>query len=178
MRKGKLDLPTFRYHPYPIKTGAFQESAEGVVCDCCEQITHIYYEAPFYSINDIDYLCPECIASGRAAKKFNGSFQDNYYDEGVDDAEKTDELLHRTPGYCGWQQEYWRAHCNDYCAFLGYVGARELQALNVMEEVLDDSMWDDEDKEMIKSSVNGGGIQCYLFQCIHCGKHLVWIDYD
>ncbi|MFR4770304.1 MAG: CbrC family protein, partial [Faecalibacterium prausnitzii] len=26
--------------------------------------------------------------------------------------------------------------------------------------------------------VNGGHLQCYLFQCLHCGKHLVWMDFD
>ena len=99
-------------------------------------------------------------------------------DDGVDDPEKLDELIHRTPGYSGWQQEYWRAHCGDYCAYLGHVGARELRALGVLEEVLDDPMWDDEQKEMIRESVNGGHLQCYLFQCLHCGKHLVWMDFD
>ena len=54
----------------------------------------------------------------------------------------------------------------------------ELQTLDVMEEVLDDPMWDDEQKEMIENSVNGGHLQCYLFQCLHCGKHLVWMDFD
>ena len=24
----------------------------------------------------------------------------------------------------------------------------------------------------------GGHLQCYLFQCLHCGKHLVWMDFD
>ena len=87
-------------------------------------------------------------------------------------------LIHRTPGYSGWQQEYWRAHCGDYCAFLGYVGARELRALGALEDVLDDPMWDEEQKEMIRESVNGGHLQCYLFQCLHCGKHLVWMDFE
>ena len=33
-----------------------------------------------------------------------------------------------------------------HCAFLGYVGARELRALGALEEVLDDPMWDEEQK--------------------------------
>ena len=65
-----------------------------------------------------------------------------------------------------------------YCAYLGHVGARELRALGVLDDVLDDPMWDDEQKEMIQESVNGGHLQCYLFQCLHCGKHLVWMDFD
>ena len=129
-RQAQLGLPTFRYHPNPLETGAFEESKEGVVCDCCGKMTHIFYTNPFFSVEDIAYLCPECIASGEAARKYDGSFQDDFsVDDGVDDPEKLDELIHRTPGYCGWQQEYWRAHCGDYCAYLGYVGARELRAL-------------------------------------------------
>ncbi len=90
-------------------------------------------------MEDIEYLCPECISSGEAARKYDGCFQDDCsLDNGVDDPEKLDELIHRTPGYSGWQQEYWRAHCGDYCAYLGHVGARELRALGVLEEVLDD----------------------------------------
>ena len=176
----QLGLPFFRYHPNPVETGAFKESADGVVCDCCGKTTHIfYYKGPFFSEKDMDYLCPSCIASGEAARKFDGEFQDEYsLDDGVDDPEKLDELIHRTPGYSGWQQEYWRAHCGDYCAFLGYVGAKELRALGVLEDVLDDPMWDEEQKEMIRQSVNGGHLQCYLFQCLHCGKHLLWMDFD
>lgn len=175
----ELGIPTFRYHPNPLETGAFEISEEEVTCDCCGKTTKIHYEAPFYAVDDIDCLCPECIANGKAAEKFDGSFQDDYsVDDGVNDSEKLDELIHRTPGYCGWQQEYWRAHCGDFCAFLGYTGARELRALGVMEEVIDDPMWDDEQKELIQESVNGGHLQCYLFQCLHCGKHLVWMDVD
>ncbi|WP_272872624.1 CbrC family protein [Anaerotignum lactatifermentans] len=83
----ELGIPTFKYHPDPLNTGAFEISEEGVVCDCCGKVTHIYYEAPFYAVDDIDYLCPACIASGKAAEKFDGSFQDDYsVDDGVKDA--------------------------------------------------------------------------------------------
>ena len=49
---------------------------------------------------------------------------------------------------------------------------------SALDDVLDDPMWDEEQKEMIRESVNGGHLQCYLFQCLHCGKHLVWMDFD
>ncbi len=175
----KLGIPNFKYHPNPLATKAFEESKEGVVCDCCGKATHIYYKTPFYSVDDVECLCPLCIANGIAAEKFNGSFQDDLFIEGgVIDSEKLDELIHRTPGYCGWQQEYWRVHCGDFCSYLGFVGAAELKASGIMEEVLDDPVWDDEHRQMIKESVNGGHLQCYLFRCLHCGKHLVWMDYD
>ena len=84
-RRAQLGLPAFRYHPDPLDTGAFEESAEGVVCDCCGKMTHIFYTNPFFSVEDIEHLCPECIASGEAARKYDGSFQDDCsLDDGVD----------------------------------------------------------------------------------------------
>ena len=174
-----LDLPFFKYHPNPLATRAFTQAQYAVVCDCCGCSTHIYYDGPFYAIDVINYLCPKCIASGAAAKKFDGAFQDDgCLEPEVLDAEKVDELIHRTPGYSGWQQEYWRSHCGDFCAFIGYVGAAELKALGVLDEVLDDPQWSEEEKDLIKTSVNGGSLQCYLFKCLHCGKHMVWMDCD
>ena len=178
-RLAELDLPAFKYHPNPLETGAFEQSADGVVCNCCCKITHIFYTVPFYAMEDIDYLSPLCIASGKATDKYKGSFQDDcFVDDGVEDPARLDELIHKTPGYCGWQQEYWRAHCGDYCAYLGCVGARELRALGVLDEVLDDPLWNDEQKAMIEQSVKGGHLQCYLFECLHCKKHLVYMDCD
>ena len=112
-RQAQLGLPAFRYHPNPLETGAFEESADGVVCDCCGKTTHIFYTAPFYAVEDIAYLCPECIANGEAARKYDGSFQDDFsVDDGVDDPEKLDEpilarplrRLLRLPGPCGCQR--------------------------------------------------------------------------
>ena len=84
-RQAQLGLPAFRYHPNPLETGAFEESADGVVCDCCGKTTHIFYTNPFFSVEDIAYLCPECIANGEAARKYDGSFQDDFsLDDGVE----------------------------------------------------------------------------------------------
>ena len=99
------ELPKFKYHPNPLKTGAFIEEDEPFVCDCCGKETLICYSAPFYSVESIDIFCPECIANGEAAKKFDGEFQDAYSTDEVSDEAKTEELIYRTPGYCGWQQE-------------------------------------------------------------------------
>lgn len=175
-------LPYFRYHPNPLATEAFLVSDPPVACDCCGKSVPIYYEGPFYSVESIDYLCPECISNGRAAEKFDGEFQDECsLEEGVDSPDKLDELIHRTPGYHGWQQEYWRTHCGDFCAFIGYVGYRELKQMGIVDDVLDDSVWDEwgaEWEDMVQYMVNGGGVQGYLFQCLHCGKYRLWIDCD
>ena len=60
-----------QYSCNPLATKAFEESKEGVVCDCCGKATHIYYKTPFYSVDDIECLCPLCIANGIAAEKVN-----------------------------------------------------------------------------------------------------------
>lgn len=173
-------LPKFKYHPDPLGTGAFQKG-ESHTCDCCGKDTEIWYEGPFYSEEEIECLCPGCIASGEAAKKFDGEFQDSYSLEEQLEDEKTDELIHRTPGYLGWQQEFWLTHCGDYCAFVGYVGWPEIVELGLekeIEETYDKSLcfFDLED---IKNGLrNGGSMQGYLFRCLKCGKHFLYADCD
>ena len=114
------ELPLFKYHPEPIKTGAFKTD-EVVVCDCCGKKTDVYYDGPFYSTEEVEFLCPGCIKNGKANKKLDGDFQDCASCDKVNSREKLLELCERTPGYKGWQQEYWLAHCakhgDRYCAF-------------------------------------------------------------
>ena len=87
------------------------------------------------------------------------------------DPEKPDELIHRSPGCSGWQQEYRCVHYGDYCAFLGYVGTRELRALGVMEEVLDDPMWDEEQKEnKFREPLNGLRPSEKVWALFYCSK--------
>lgn len=175
-------LPTFRYHPDPIKTGAFTVSKVGEKCDCCGKMTNLVYTMPFYSVEDVNCLCPSCIASGKAAERFDGSFQDEMsIDEGVDDPERLEELIYRTPGYNSWQQERWRTHCGDFCAFVGYVGKKEIEEMGILEEILDDDIWfeiSDEPRKLVNIMEKDGAIQGNLFQCLHCGRYLIWVDFD
>lgn len=172
-------IPVFKYHPDPFMTGAFYELSEAEICSCCNKPVFIKYKGPFYSLEKPECLCPGCIASGKAAEKFDGEFQDESSVDETDNMEGLDELIHKTPGYYGWQQEYWRAHCNDYCAFIGYAGSQELKEMGILEEVLDDSLWNETAKENIRNNLsNGGSMQGYLFKCLHCGRYLLWADYD
>ena len=94
------------------------------------------------------------------------------------------ELTHITPSYCGWQQEIWVTHCDDFCAFVGYVGAKELKEMGVLEEVIENGSpefsaeWSEEQIEIIKNMVDGGHVQGYLFKCLHCGKYFLYYDVD
>lgn len=171
------DLPFFKYHPDPFATGTFCRMDEPVFCPCCGQETSIIYAGPFYSKDEVNYLCPHCIASGAAAEKYSGEFQDSESTDEVDSPNKLDELVHRTPGYCGWQQEYWRAHCGDFCAYLGTVGYAELEEMGLVDEVRE-TLLDDWYEEIFTDLTRDGSTVGYLFRCLHCGKYLLHIDCD
>lgn len=186
----KNELPYFKYHPDPIRTGAFRFD-KTVVCECCNKETSVYYSNPFYCIEDVKTLCPICISNGDAAKKFKGEFQDYLGLEGISadpevdnthtyKEEQIDELIYRTPGYSGWQQEQWLSHCNDFCAFVGYVGWNEIadkldEFVNLEADCGDLGIDIDQLSEYL---YNGGSCQGYLFQCLHCGKYRLHFDFD
>ena len=174
------DLPSFKYHPNPIETGAFIQG-DLHQCNCCGRMTELWYESPFYSIDDVDCLCPECISNGDAAMKFDGEFQDSCSVDEVSDPAKLDELVYRTPGYHGWQQEYWPAHCDDYCAFIGYVGWAELVEMGIDKEIEEDYKEGDKDwdvEDLKENLINNGSMQGYLFKCLCCEKHILVVDCD
>lgn len=89
-----------------------------------------------YTAEDVDCICLHCITDGSAAKKFNGTFIQDY--DIINNPEAVDELENRTHGYVSWQGENWLACCNDYCEFLGDVGTKELTAMEIAEEVFDE----------------------------------------
>lgn len=184
-----MELPKFKYHPNPIETGAFKTDKE-VICDCCGKSTRIYYTKPFYCIEKIDALCPSCIADGKASEKFDGEFQDYASIEGIspnpnepdtlNNKKACKEVSQRTPGYSGWQQEVWLSHCDDLCAFLGYVGWEEIKdrlySFADLESDIKDYNFNIDD--LSKYLRNNGSLQGYLFQCLHCKKYRLYIDSD
>ena len=112
-------------------------------------------------------MCPECIASGQASKKFDGEFVQAAEDFKVNDDSKREELYCRTPGYMSWQGEYWLACCKDYCAYLGDVGTKELEEMGIADEVF--AEYDEQDgyEDARKYLVKKGSMAGYLFQCLH-----------
>ena len=173
-------LPEFRYYPDPLGTEAFEQGAPHV-CQCCGRETEIWYEFPFYTTEDgIDCICPDCIASGAAAEKFDGDFQSEFVGE-VSDPAKIEEWMKRTPGICTIQDTPWYAHCDDFCAFVGYVKWEDLEEMGIADEIAETYDPDvcgftlDDLKEGMR---RGCCIQGYLFRCLHCGKHFLTADVD
>lgn len=85
---------------------------------------------------------------------------------------------HRTPGFCGWQQEQWLFHCGDGAACLGRVGAQEIlqhpDAVACLRQGELSSLTDD--RYLAALDANGQPT-AYLFRCLHCGTHLAYSDY-
>jgi len=140
-------LPVFRYHPDPIGTGSIAPSDKE--CRCCGRSRGYIYTLAPYAEEDIEEesICPWCIADGSAHRKFGAEFIDS---EGIPEEvpeHVVEELVERTPGYAAWQAEEWRACCNDAAAFLG------------------------------ESRDAGPGRTTYVFECLHCRRRLLHVDF-
>ena len=177
-RKERLkDLPFFKYHPDPLETGSFEEGEEKI-CPCCGNKSKVYYSSFPYCSENVEYICPTCISNGEAARKFDAEFVQNAEWHGENDKEKDDELFHRTPGYMSWQGEYWLSCCDDYCAYMGTVGTRELKAMNIADEVIGEYVQRGAFEDIEEYLVKDGPMCGYLFKCLHCGKYHLWVDAD
>jgi uncharacterized protein CbrC (UPF0167 family) len=122
-------LPNFKYHPDPIATGAVHASP--AICDSCGQARGFEYAASFYTAHKSELtLCPWCIASGEAARKYSGAFSDAHplARAGLS-RDVVREVCERTPGYVSWQQDNWQVHCGDACEFHGAADPAEVKAL-------------------------------------------------
>src|SRR5678815_4566649 len=173
------ELLHFKYNPEALTHGIIKK--EPITCPVCHEKREYVYDGPFFSVEDVDGLCPWCIHDGSAARKYQGEFIDSGSVDDVGDDDKLTELTQRTPSYTGWQQEQWASHCDDYCAFKGYVGWKEIKNLKEefsddLNQIMEDFEFDEE--ELQENLVNGSGMQGYLFQCLHCGKHRLLVDIE
>ncbi|PSM31378.1 hypothetical protein BVG81_005730 [Haliangium sp. UPWRP_2] len=167
-----MNLPDFKYHPNPLKTGAVTESS--AVCQCCEESRGFIYSLTIYASEDIERVCPWCIATGKAATKFDGRFVDDHplVQAGLSKA-IIEEVCLRTPGYLSWQDESWLTCCNDACEFHGDAPREELLNLDKagLAALSADSGYSLRDlPNMIAEYEPMGSPAFYKFVCRHCGK--------
>ncbi len=176
-------LPPFVYHPDPVATGSVVVSDE--VCVACGRARgYIYDGLPFAREELESCICPWCIADGSAAGRFRATFNDLEGEEWREVPEAViDEVLRRTPGFTGWQQERWFAHCRDAMVFLGPAGFAELSAVGAeaLEAVADELRTDRTDdgwlEEYLHSLDRDGEPTAYLFRCRHCGAYRGYSDF-
>ena len=178
------ELPLFKYHPYPLKTGNATEKQ--FVCLCCDRDQRYAYVGPVYSRHDIERgsICLGCIANGSAAERFDAQFT-GYIDENESiSKEALDELYKKTPGYVSWQEQIWLTHCGDICEFHGDFDSIELQKTYQDEEnrfYLKKSLGCN-DQELTEIVLGYDPIRStqpsfYKFKCLICEKVLVHTDF-
>lgn len=168
-------LPSFKYSPNLESIGILDNKEN--TCECCgdrvaKTISHMY------CVDEIQCICLNCVSNGKAAEKFDGDFIQDAEHDLVTDPEKINELFQRTPGYISWQGEYWLAHCQDFCAYLGEVGTKELEELGIADQVIAEYEALDEYEDIRPYLTKAGSMCGYLFQCLHCGKYRLWVDAD
>lgn len=174
-----MELPHFRYHPDPLATGSIKES--DAICPCCGEARGFAYSGTFYSTEDVSNLCPWCIASGAAIKKFGGSFIDAGL-EGLP-AEVVNEVSAHTPAFSSWQDSQWWQHCGDAGAFVGYSGEVELSHSQI-EELIEElqtsgyGLSANEWREYFREVQPNSSLAVYVFRCLHCGRTGGYADSD
>lgn len=174
-----MDLPTFKYHPNPIATGAVKES--DAACECCGQARGFIYTSRLYSAQKVEAICPWCIADGSAAKKFEGMFCD---DSPLAEAGLAEEVIgevsQRTPCFNSWQQQVWLTCCEDACEFHGNVSTAEVAAMDIdaAAEAFH-GRWPNESQfEQFKKNYRpGGNPAIYKWVCRHCAKVQLYADF-
>src|SRR5262245_61615527 len=59
-------LPSFRYHPDPVASRSIEPS--DAVCEACNLARGWRYVGSVYGPQDVEHVCPWCIADGTAAE--------------------------------------------------------------------------------------------------------------
>ncbi|MGR8931383.1 MAG: CbrC family protein [Gammaproteobacteria bacterium] len=174
-----MDLPRFEYHPDPIATGSFKRSEE--ICECCNKARGYVYTSIIYAEEEVEFICPWCIADGSAARKFDGLFSDGYSlrEAGISE-EIISQVCERTPGYNSWQQEEWLSHCGDACEFHGDAPKSELRALTgekldhfLKKEMIKPDLW----KKILEHYEEGENPAICKFKCRQCGEVVYTMDF-
>ena len=179
-----MALPSFRYHPDPIATGSIRSSNKK--CVVCGTVRGYIYTSHAYAVAAYhDCICPWCIADGTAHEKLGVYFTDehsvgNILEDNLPES-VVEELVFRTPGFSGWQQERWFTHCGDAAAFLGRVGYKELiqHGRKAIKAIRNDTGLSGQSWiEFMVSLDKNGSPTAYLFQCLHCGQYGGYTDCD
>ncbi|MBM3457897.1 MAG: CbrC family protein [Armatimonadetes bacterium] len=174
-------LPTFRYHPNPLATGAIKPGDR--VCECCGVARGFVYTAGVYATRDVEVVCPWCIADGSLAQKWEASLSDAGHSlarAGIA-AEIIQEVTERTPGYVCWQSHDWMSCCRDACEFHGDAPQEEIRSLDEpgLARVSEASGFRVEDlREMVVGYEQGFSPAFYKFVCRHCARVMYNCDCD
>ena len=162
-------LPVFKYHPDPVATESIRRSPNA--CPVCLRRRGWEYVTSPYGTEELDHLCPWCIADGSAARR-GAEFTDPHplIEAGLDDGIIA-KVTERTPGFPTFQQEEWQVCCDDACAFIGALSPDQIHALPAsMKE-------DNELTDEWVAHLDETDFTVFGFRCLHCGSIKIWLDF-
>jgi uncharacterized protein CbrC (UPF0167 family) len=132
---------TFTYFDKAEKYSPLSE--EAVSCDLCRMEKVCFDAELYYGTDQIDYICPECLAAGKLNDRdiftCEGDIDElrrqlvvihpDWSDAQIEGlaAEKTSVLEKTTPHLVSWQDWVWPCAEGDYCRFIGF-GSKTLYA--------------------------------------------------
>ena len=175
-KKKKTTLPNFTYIDDPrfvCNTVRFAKK-----CNCCGTKTNIIYTNGMYCGEDVDLLCPQCIISGEASKKYNGFFNDVEFADCIDNQPAKEELAKRTPTLNTWQDVQWVDCCNDYCRFVKYLAPEDFENQEIFLSVQQTYKGESVPFENLKTVCEKSTANILLFQCRVCKKYYIRVDLD
>jgi len=176
------ELPVFKYHPDPVRSGSVRESQDK--CKACGKARGYIYTGPVYSEDELnDAFCPWCIADGSAHEKFDAEFVDCEAFPGDVPQEVMEEIMFRTPGFNAWQSEQWFTCCGQAMAFAEPAGIKdirqryyELEGTLMTYIVQEMEISGGAARRMLESLDRDAGPTAYVFQCLGCGVNRAYID--
>jgi len=179
MSNTQEEIPEFQYFPDPIGAGSIVR--KNAICMCCGYERRFFYTGPIYCRENVDMVCPWCIADGSAAKKWSAEFND--VDGHVVSSvplEIVDLISKRTPGYSSWQSNRWLFTHSDAMIFHGEVA--EVRTLLENPKVLEACRtefnewgmdWSDEEFE---HALKDGDPAFYIFEDPASGELVAYGD--
>lgn len=133
-------------------------------------------------------LCPQCIASGKAAKKFKFEFNSSLCLENCSNKSAQNEVIYKTPSVYSMQEFLWPSCCDDMCQYVGNL-ADEWHDISKIDSEIDPLILETIKQnetfveigrplhELIEA-LNQNAVGVLVFRCLHCGKYRVIIDLD
>ncbi|WP_066557349.1 CbrC family protein [Croceicoccus bisphenolivorans] len=178
--------PAFKYFE-PCALDAVM-TATDAPCECCNASPGELYSGPIFGLRDVELLCLDCIASGRAARELGSSFADvgtawevhSDFDREAGDvtAEVLAELGERTPAYSSWQSPVWLFHCGDGGVFHGDASESDVAKASTESRAHFERNFGVPWAEVTDGYTPSGHNGIYRFDCRNCGMVMFHWDCD
>lgn len=164
-----MEYPKFKY--VENSEEVLKYSKKGKKCECCGETSNFYTDF-IYAEEDVSCICHECIQSGLACEKYDGSFNEANQ---IDNVDAYDEVVYKTPVIPTYQEFIWPDCCNDMCKYLRRCTQDDFKNNKIMQDL--EQTYQDEyvSLEELKTFPEENIL---LFQCLHCGKYFVILDLD